>query len=136
MKNSRTSTILIALVLSVMVFFSCSSPEKKLVGTWITDDVSVSVDSTRANLASLDATIASTRNMTFTLNDDHSMTLVIDGYTTNAFWLYNENTGVVTYRLKQEFGQDEYELGTLEGDRIISSSKLKHGTLTSVHKKD
>ena len=136
MKTTQFLSFCAAICIAILAVSSCGSPEGSLEGTWVTESVSVSVDSAKANLSSVDATIAATRSMTFTLEPDHSMTMVIDGYTTKAFWLYDEETEILSYRLKDEFEQDEYTIGRLEDGKIINNSKLKYGTITSVHVKD
>ena len=136
MKTSQFLSFYVAIFVAILIVSSCSSPENKLSGNWVTESVSVSVDSAKANLPSVDATIAMTKAMTFTLNDDHTMTLIIDGYTTNAYWLYDKDTKMVSYRLKEEFEQDEYDLGKLEGNKIVNKSDLRYGSITSVHVKD
>ena len=136
MKTTHFLSFCMAICIALLALFSCSSPENKLIGNWVTESVSVSVDSAKAYLPGVDATIASTKAMTFTLHDDHTMTLDIDGYITNAFWLYDKDTKMVSYRLKEEFEQDEYNIGKLEDGKIINNSKLKYGTITSVHVKD
>jgi len=134
MKTIRQLSILAVIAFTTLVISSCGSAESKLPGKWITEEVTVSVDSSKANLASIDNAIASSKTTKFTLKEDHSMTLVIDGYTTEAFWTYNSE-GIVAFRLDDEMG-DAIELGKLEGKKIVYTSKVKYGTITAIYVKE
>jgi hypothetical protein len=63
------------------------------------------------------------------------MALSIDGYTTDAFWRYNSDTKTVFFHLENNIG-NEIELGILEGDNIVYTSKVKYGTITAVYVKE
>ena len=93
------------------------------------------MDSSQANLASIDHAIASSKTTKFTLNEDHSMSLIIDGYTTDAFWAYESNEGMLTFRMDAEFGEP-ITLGKLDGNKIVYTSDVKHGTITAIYVKE
>ena len=134
MKTIRQLSILAVIAFTTLVISSCGSAESKLPGKWITEEVTVSVDSSKANLASIDNAIASSKTTKFTLKEDHSMTLIIDGYTTEAFWSY-DSEGILTFRMDAELG-DPIELGKLEGNKIVYTSKVKYGTITAIYVKE
>ena len=138
MKMKNTRIVLIIAFAAIAGFFiaSCGSAEDKLAGTWVTESVSAKVDSTKANLQSIDQTIASTKTTRFILNEDHSMALSIDGYTTDAFWAFNADNDRVSFRLEADALDQSIELGKLEGDKIMYTSSVKHGIITVVYVKE
>jgi hypothetical protein len=136
MKKKRTLSIIVLALFAGLFVASCGSAEDKLIGSWVTESVTANVDSTRANLSVIDQTIASTRTTRFVLNEDHSMALSIDGYTTDAFWTYNEDNDRISFRLEADALDDAIELGKLEGSKIIYNSSVKHGTITAVYVKE
>jgi len=123
-------------VVAGLLIVSCGSAEDKLIGTWTTESVSTRVDSSNANLQSIDHTIASTKTTRFILNEDHSMSLSIDGYTTDAFWTYNSDNDRISFRLEADAMDDAIELGKMDGDKIKYVSSVKHGTITVFYIKE
>jgi hypothetical protein len=136
MKKIRLITIVALAIFAGLFIISCGSAEEKLVGSWVTESVTANVDSTKANLAVIDQTIASTKTTRFLLNEDHTMALSIDGYTTDAFWTYNPDNDRVSFRLEAEALNDAIELGKFDGDKIFYTSSVKHGTITAVYVKE
>jgi hypothetical protein len=136
MKRNRTVSVIALALFAGLFIASCGSAEDKLIGSWITESVTAKVDSTKANLAVIDQTIASTKTTRFVLNEDHSMALSIDGYTTDAFWTFNEDNDRLSFRLEADALDDAIELGKLEGNKIIYNSSVKHGTITAVYVKE
>ncbi len=135
MKTFRNITYLAAVIFAGFIIASCSSPEDRIPGTWITESVIVKVDSSKAKLVSIDQNIASTKTTKFILNEDHTMALSIDDYTTDAIWTYNSDSDIISFRLDANAG-DAIELGKLEGGKIVYTSSVKHGTLTAVYVKE
>ena len=136
MKNLH-NLFLAALVLIMGIFVvSCGSTEDKLVGTWVTEGVTAKVDSSKANLASIDQSIASTKTTTFILNEDHSMALTIDGYTTDAFWTFNPDNNMISFHMEKDFLSDAIDLGKYKDGKIVYTSSVKHGTITAVYVKE
>jgi hypothetical protein len=135
MKTFQRLPILTIMAFTVLLISSCGSAESKLPGKWVTEEVTASVDSSKANLASIDHAIASTKTTKFTLNEDHTMTLSIDGYTSEAFWTYDDSDGSISFRMDEEFGEP-IELGKLDGSEILYTSSVKHGTITAVYVKE
>jgi hypothetical protein len=136
MKSIRISILIIIAGIAGLFIISCGSTEDKLVGTWVTESVVANVDSSLANLSSIDQNIASTKTTKFILNEDHSMALSIDGYTTDAFWTYNNDNDRLSFRLEAEVLNDAIELGKFDGKKIIYTSSVKHGTITAVYVKE
>jgi hypothetical protein len=136
MKKINFISIIVLALFAGLFVVSCGSAEDKLIGSWATESVTAKVDSTKANLAVIDQTIASTKTTRFVLNEDHTMALSIDGYTTDAFWTYNPDNDRISFRLEAEALEDAIELGKLEGDKIIYTSGVKHGTITAVYVKE
>jgi hypothetical protein len=136
MRKSKLTSIIALAVFAGLFIVSCGSAEDKLIGSWSVESVTAKVDSTKANLAVIDQTIASTKTTRFTLNEDHTMALSIDGYTTDAFWTYNADNERVSFRLEAEALNDAIELGKLDGDKIVYTSSVKHGTITAVYIKE
>jgi hypothetical protein len=126
----------IAISLAMAFLFSCSSPESRLTGRWITERVDAEIDSVKANLESVDRAIASTHTTKFVLNEDHTMALSIDGFTHDAFWTYNNKTDIISFRLDADKFGDPIELGIYQDDRIVYTSKVKHGSITAVYVKE
>jgi hypothetical protein len=135
MKTFRNIICLAAVIFAGFIITSCTSAEDRLPGTWIIESVVAKVDSSKANLASIDHSIASTKTTKFILNEDHTMALSIDAYTTDAIWTYNSDSGIISFRLDANVG-DAIELGKLEGNKIVYTSSVKHGTLTAVYVKE
>ncbi|RLD32763.1 MAG: hypothetical protein DRI97_00535 [Bacteroidetes bacterium] len=136
MKIVRIISIMVLAVVAGLLIVSCGSAEDKLIGTWTTESVSTRVDSSNANLQSIDHTIASTKTTRFILNEDHSMSLSIDGYTTDAFWTYNSDNDRISFRLEADAMDDAIELGKMDGDKIKYVSSVKHGTITVFYIKE
>lgn len=139
MKTFRSSLFVFAVIFASILISSCGSPEDNIPGKWITESVEANIDSTRAsaaNLASVDRAVASAKTTTFTLKKDHSMVLSIDGYSSDAFWSYDEADGMITFLFEAGEVEDPIELGKLEGDRIVYTSSVKHGNITSVYVKE
>lgn len=136
MKKNRTVSIIFLALFAGLYIASCGSAEDKLIGSWVTESVTAQVDSTKANLAVIDQTIASTKTTRFVLKEDHSMALTIDGYTTDAFWTYNKENDRISFRLEANALDDAIELGKLEGNKIIYNSSVKHGTIKAVYVKE
>lgn len=139
MKTFRSLFVLLVIALAGHVLSSCGSAEDRLPGKWVTEEVSASVDSTMASaavLASVDKAIASAKTTTFVLKEDHSMELTIDGYTSKAYWSYNDDQHTITFLFDQDGVGNPIELGKLEGKKIRYTSKVKHGSITSVYVKE
>lgn len=115
---------------------SCGSTEDRLVGTWVTESVTAKVDSSKANLPSIDQSIASTKSTTFILNEDRTMALTIDGYTTDAYWTYDSDDNMISFRLKKEVLTGAIDLGKYKDGKIVYTSSVKHGTITAVYVKE
>lgn len=135
MKTFRNIICLAAVIFAGFFITSCTSPEDNIPGTWITESVTVKIDSSMANLEIIDQNIASTKTTKFILNEDHTMALSIDSYTTDAIWTYNSDSDIISFRLDAT-GGDDIELGKLEGGKITYTSSVKHGTLTAVYVKE
>lgn len=136
MKTTRIIFLTAFAILAGMFIISCGSTEDRLVGTWVTESVTANVDSTYANLASIDQTIASTKTTKFILNEDHSMALTIDGYSTDAFWTFNGDSDMITFRLEKDALDSSIELGKYDDGKIVYTSSLKHGTITAIYVKE
>jgi len=136
MKSIRFASLLTFAVLAGFFIISCGSSEDKLIGSWHTESVIADIDSTKANLTVIDQTIATTKSTRFVLNEDHSMALSIDGYTTKAFWAYNSENDRLSFRLEADALDDAIELGKLDGSKIVYTSSVKHGIITAVYVKD
>ena len=136
MKTFRNILCLAAVIFAGLIITSCTSAEDRLPGTWVTESVVAKVDSSKANLASIDQSIASTKTTKFILNEDHTMALSIDTYTTDAIWTYNSDNGMISFRLEADKVGDAIELGKIEGGKIVYTSSVKHGTLTAVYVKE
>jgi hypothetical protein len=139
MKTFRSLFIVSAFIFAGILISSCGSPEDNIPGKWITESVEANIDSTKAsalNLVSVDKAVATAKTTTFTLRKDHSMVLSIDGYTSDAFWSYDEENGMITFLFEAGEVEDPIELGKLEGDKIIYTSSVKHGNIKSVYVKE
>ncbi len=135
MKNIRIASLIIFAVIAGVFIVSCRSAEDKLVGIWFTESVTATVDSSQANLISIDKTIASTKTTKFILNEDHSMALTIDDYTTDAFWAYDGDNSTVSFRLENNDFGEAINLGKFDGGKIVYNSSVKHGIITAVYVK-
>jgi len=136
MKSIRIASLISIVIIAGFIIASCGSTEEKLVGTWFTESVTATVDSSRANLTSIDKAIASTKTTKFILNEDHSMALTIDGYTTDAFWTYDDDNGTVSFRLEDNDIGEAINLGKVDGDNIVYNSSVKHGIITAIYAKE
>lgn len=139
MKTLQSISAVLAAFLIVFMISSCGSAEEKLPGSWKTESVTASIDSTQASaatLASIDKAVASAKTTVFTLKEDHSMELSIDGYTSKAFWSFNEDEKLITFLFDQQSKGQPIELGKLEGKKITYTSKVKNGTITAVYVKE
>jgi len=139
MKNIRLASFLAIIIFTGLLIASCGSTEEKLIGTWTTESVSVSIDSTKASpsqLASIEKAIASAKTTTFILNEDHTMSLKIDGFNSDAYWSFNKENNMVSLRFEEEYQGAAIELGKYVSGDIVYTSDVIHGTLTSVYVKE
>lgn len=139
MKALRITIIPAILILAIISISSCGSTEDKLVGTWVTENITADIDSTLASpadLAKIEHAINSQRTVKFTLNEDHSMSLNIDGYHSDAIWSFKKSDDLIKFRFDEESIGDEIELGKYEKGEIIYTSKVIHGILTTVYVKE
>jgi hypothetical protein len=139
LKIFHSLIIVFVLTSASLLFFSCGSPEDNIPGKWITESVEASIDSTKASaseMASIDKAVATAKTTTFTLRKDNSMILIIDGYRSEAFWSYDEVDGMITFLFEAGEVENPIELGKLDGDKIIYTSSIKHGNITSVYVKE
>ncbi len=139
MKNTRFLSLMAMLLIMAGFIASCGSPEGRLPGTWVTVSATADIDSTKATVNTytvVDNALESARTTRFVLNEDHSMALSIDGFESDAFWAYDEETEVVSFRFEMEATGDAIELGKLDGSQIIYTSKVKNGTITTIYEKE
>jgi len=136
MKKTHIIYLTAFAIIAGIFIIGCGSTEDKLVGTWVTESVTAKVDSSKANLPSIDQSIASTKTTTFILNEDHSMALTIDGYTTDAFWTFNADDNMLSFHMEKDFLADAIDLGKYKDGKIVYTSSVKHGTITAVYVKE
>ena len=139
MKKIPSILAILAISMATFMITSCGSAEEKLPGKWVTESVNASIDSTKAStatLASVDNAIASAKTTTFTLNEDHSMQLSIDAYESKAFWSFNSEEDLVTFLFDEQSLGEPIVLGKLEGKKIVYTSKVKHGSITTIYVKE
>ena len=137
--TSSTWTKLIAALLIAVLIVGCGSTEEKLVGTWVAESVDASIDSTAANpsdLAKIEHAINTQKTISFTLNEDHSMSLTIDNYVSEAIWSFDSDSDAIKFRFKDSDIDDFIDLGTYDGGEILYTSGVIHGTLTTVYVKE
>ncbi|MEE4256931.1 MAG: hypothetical protein V2I47_07825 [Bacteroidales bacterium] len=136
MKKTRIIYLTAFAIIAGIFIIGCGSTEDRLAGTWVTESVTAKVDSSKANLPSIDQSIASTKTTTFILNEDHSMALTIDGYTTDAFWTFNADDNMLSFHMEKDFLTDAINLGKYKDGKIVYTSSVKHGTITAVYVKE
>ena len=136
MKSIRFASLITFALVAGFFIISCGSAEDKLIGTWHTESVTTDIDSTKANLAVIDQTIVTTKTTRFVLNEDHSMALSIDGYTTDAFWTYDDENGTVSFRIGDNDTGEAINLGKVDGSKIVYNSSVKHGIITAIYVKE
>jgi len=139
MKALRPLIIPAIFFLAIIIISSCGSTEEKLTGSWITESVVADIDSTKASpsdLAKIEHAINSQKTVQFVLNEDHSMTLTIDGYQSEAIWSFSDKDNTVSFRFDQASVGDAIELGKYESGDIVYTSKVIHGMLTTVYIKE
>lgn len=136
MKIIRSSLIITLITILAYSITSCSFSESDLPGTWITKSVTAEVDSTQANLSSIDQSIASEKTTRIILNADSTMALKIDEALFEGFWIYNSETEIISCWLGKSRLNSSFELGSLKGSEIIKVTKLDHGSITAVYVKE
>jgi hypothetical protein len=139
MKLNKQSSLLIIIIITGFIMASCGSVEDKLPGNWITESVSPNIDSVKASpsdLAKIEHAINSQKTIKFTLNEDHSMILNIDGYNSEAIWSLEDSDDMINFRFKESSVSDAITLGEYKKGKIVYTSEVIHGTLTTVYIKE
>ena len=139
MKALQPLIIPAIIILATFIISSCGPTEDKLIGSWTTESVVADIDSTMATpseLAKIEHAINSQKTVQFVLNEDHSMTLTIDGYKSEAIWSFNNSDDIVSFRFENASVGDNIELGKYESGNIIYTSEVIHGMLTTVYIKE
>jgi len=139
MKALRPLIIPAIIMLASFIISSCGPTEDKLIGSWSTESVVADIDSTKASpsqLAMIENAINSQKTVQFVLNEDHSMTLTIDGYKSEAIWTFDKTENKISFRFDKTSVGDAIELGRYEGGEIIYTSDVIHGMLTTVYIKE
>jgi len=138
MKINKQISFLIIILFAGFIMVSCGSSEDKIPGSWIAESVTPAIDSSLASpsdLAKIEHAINSQKTIKFTLNEDHSMSLNIDAYVSEAIWTFNDEDNMVTFRFKESSVGDDIELGEYKKRKIVYTSEVIHGTLTTIYVK-
>lgn len=139
MKALRLLTISATFILAAIIISSCGPTEDKLIGSWSAESVVADIDSTQASpsqLAMIEHAINSQKTVHFVLNEDHSMTLTIDGYQSEGIWSFDKGENKVSFRFDKTSVGDAIELGKYDGGDIVYTSEVIHGMLTTVYTKE
>jgi hypothetical protein len=115
---------------------SCSSGTKnKMIGTWRAADVQAEFDEQRFTPEMLEQVIHMEKQVFFKFLNDSMMSINTLDLTNQAYWYFDEKTGVISYRFT-DAGSALNELGIFKNDRIIAESQTVLGKLTIVYAKD
>jgi hypothetical protein len=133
MRNSYL--LVLFLITTTLGVVSCKSdPTAKFIGTWQVVDVDASFDEQRFTPEMLKQVVQMEKQVFFKFVNDTMMNIITLDQTNSAYWYYDAETGLISYRFAGPASQ-LHELGTYQNGSIIATSQTALGKLTITYEK-
>jgi hypothetical protein len=134
MKNYSKGFILVA-ILTSFIWISCSSPEAKLVGVWIAEDVQIEADQNKFSQQQIDAAKEMSKSYHFEFFEDKTIKIVSGEDAFPGKWNLDAKSNDIYVKLEGGNTNDSTKIGQFEDGKIISRDKAPAGWLTVTYKK-
>lgn len=125
---------LLLIITSILVVSCKSDPSAKFIGTWHVVDVDASFDEQRFTPEMLKQVVQMEKQVFFKFVNDTLMNIITLDQTNSAYWYYDEDTGLVSYRFEGPASQLN-DLGYYKNGSIVSESQTALGKLTITYQK-
>jgi len=122
------------LLLSIVLFASCSSTENKLVGTWKVEDVKTDFNESNTTPQMLQQIVEIQKQMYFKIRTDSVMVIIINNNPHEAVWSIDKGNQVISYHFKND--TTVYKLGDYVDSFIITKSNKSFGIITTTYSKE
>jgi len=126
--------ISLLLLLSIVLFASCSSTENKLVGTWKVEDVKTDFNESNTTPQMLQQIVEIQKQMYFKIRTDSVMVIIINNNPHEAVWSIDKGNQVISYHFKND--TTVYKLGDYVDSFIITKSNKSFGIITTTYSKE
>jgi len=126
--------ISLLLLLSIVLFASCSSTENKLVGTWKVEDVKTDFNESNTTPQMLQQIVEIQKQMYFKIRTDSVMVIIINNNPHEAVWSFDKGNQVISYHFKND--TTVYKLGDYVDSFIITKSNKSFGVITTTYSKE
>ena len=126
--------ISLLLLLSIVLFASCSSTENKLVGTWKVEDVKTDFNESNTTPQMLQQIVEIQKQMYFKIRTDSVMVIIINNNPHEAVWSFDKGNQVISYHFKND--TTVYKLGDYVDSFIITKSNKSFGIITTTYSKE
>jgi len=125
-------------ILLLGLLISCSSPEKKLTGTWKVSDVQTGFNENDVTPEMLSQAVDLQKQTYFRILNDSAMVIISNNNTHEAIWQYNKETSEITYSFKGTPGPQTLVnvLGKYQDGKIIQRSTTPLGVITTTYEKE
>jgi len=125
-------------ILLLGLLISCSSPEKKLTGTWKVSDVQTGFNENDVTPEMLSQAVDLQKQTYFRILNDSAMVIISNNNTHEAIWQYNKETSEITYSFKGYPGPQTLVnvLGKYQDGKIIQKSTTPLGVITTTYEKE
>lgn len=125
-------------ILLLGLLISCSSPEKKLTGTWKVSDVQTGFNENDVTPEMLSQAVDLQKQTYFRILNDSAMVIISNNNTHEAIWQYNKETSEITYSFKGSPGPQTLVnvLGKYQDGKIIQKSTTPLGVITTTYEKE
>lgn len=122
-------------VISLLWLASCSSPEKKLIGTWKVQDVETNFDEQSVSPEMLRQVIDMQKQTYFRILNDSTMIIISNDNTHEAKWVLNSDDNMITFFFE---GMETVPntLGKYTDTRIISETSTPLGKMIIFYEKE
>ncbi len=128
-------TLFLFFIMTIAGLLACSSDTKtKMIGTWRAADVKTEFDEQRVSPQMLQQVVEMEKQVFFKFLNDSIMHINTLDHTNRAFWFYDEENGMITYRFIEP-GSATNDLGMYMNGKITSESETALGKITIVYEK-
>lgn len=129
-------SVFLFFILALSATLACSSGNKnKMIGTWRAANVHTAFDEQRVDAQTIQQVVEMEKQLFFKFLNDSIMHINTLDHTNRAFWFYDDENGIITYRFIEP-GSPTNELGFYKDGRITSVSETALGKITIVYQKD
>ena len=134
MKQLLGGTLL--LIVTSIFFSSCGgSPESELVGTWKATKVETDFDENRTTPEMIRQVVEMQKETYFKIINDSTLIIVSPGNTHETSWKLDKESNTIAFFFEGSPGTS-VDLGTVQGDLIVSETTTALGKITIHYEKE